>query len=854
MNEQLISYYNKAIKRTKEMAYQDIFHYFETKEALPTFEQYLRERRQYLEQIWLNAWLNSTVSHVSYSEKKSYLSVKGYEVEGISKKIINQMFRNELREVKPFDLFNWLDEEFVNEQQKWNEKYKEARESYIAQHKANKQRELERSFYLSFQNTIEQIVKDKYEELYLYVRFLLGSRLAIEIEQKGILLPSEWITFSEYLDEEFVFSERNYRYSRHLSEKYESIITNDIIDFGPNWLKEQLPNHIFSEYKTTFHHDLSDHILKQYSFDLLVDVSLELFDDLLEEYVQDLIKLIDIPFEIETHKQILITDQNERERKELEEQEAIIRQKEAEAKMIEDIFGREYSPPAGRNIQYVLHVGETNTGKTYQAIKRMKSANSGIYLAPLRLLALEIYESLNEDGIPCSLKTGEEEKIIENASHLSCTVEMFREKDYYDIIVIDEAQMLADRTRGFSWYRAITKANAKEVHIICSFNAKQMILELLGESHIEVHEYVRETPLEVESATFKLGHTRKGDALVCFSRKRVLETASELQRNGKQVSMIYGSMPPETRKKQMQRFINGETTVIVATDAIGMGLNLPIRRIVFLENDKFDGTKRRFLSSQEVKQIAGRAGRKGIYNIGKVAFTNHHKMMTRLLQQEDEPLQGFAIAPTTSVLDRFQKYSRKLGLFFYLWDKYKNPYGTKKASLSEEKLLYEMIEDSIIEAKLSVHELYNFLHLPFSSNEPTLREQWKQKLEAIVEGTELPDPIIKESGLEELELSYKSVGLHLLFLYKLEKRTEAHYWERIREELSDKIHEKLKSGVEVKKRTCIDCHNPLPRRFKFQICDECHSQKRTSKQNGKELKSYVQDQNRMSLKGKNKRK
>ena len=106
--------------------------------------------------------------------------------------------------------------------------------------------------------------------------------------------------------------------------------------------------------------------------------------------------------------------------------------------------------------------------------------------------------------------------------------------------------------------------------------------------------------------------------------------------------------------------------MIVATDAIGMGLNLPIRRIVFLENDKFDGTRRRLLTSQEVKQIAGRAGRKGIYNIGKVAFTRDIRTMRSLLMQEDEPVHTFAIAPTNSVFERFQRYYHDLGTFFEL--------------------------------------------------------------------------------------------------------------------------------------------------------------------------------------------
>ncbi len=124
-------------------------------------------------------------------------------------------------------------------------------------------------------------------------------------------------------------------------------------------------------------------------------------------------------------------------------------------------FGQEYRPSVDRNIHFVLHIGETNTGKTHQALSRMKEAESGLYLAPLRLLALEVYDKLNSEGIPCSLKTGEEEKVTEGASHISCTVEMFYEKDYFDVIVIDEAQMLADKDRGFSWYKAITKGECK---------------------------------------------------------------------------------------------------------------------------------------------------------------------------------------------------------------------------------------------------------------------------------------------------------------------------------------------------------------------------------------------------------
>ncbi|MFT4414246.1 helicase-related protein [Fredinandcohnia humi] len=818
-------YYKAAVERAKTMLMDDIDHYLESKDNIPTFEQYVKERGHFIDQIWLNSWLNTAASHIPFTLKKTYLEEHGFEVEGVRRKLLNQLFRTEIRNVEPFDLIGWLESEFADQKEGWNARYSEARKAYKERIKKQQEREVKSKIFNKLTFYVNELLGDYYEDLYLYVRYLLGSHLAIEIEQKGVTLTTNDITFSAFLDNEIELAyNHNYFYQDDINEKYEDLILKYILDFVPNWLKVHLPKRLFDEYKDTFQNPLTDSVLTEVAYDSFLIIRDELFEDLLGEYVSDLIKLIDIPFDYDRHREIFKKDISNREQMIIKEQEELKRLREEEAKMIEDIFGREYNLLPGRNIEYVLHVGETNTGKTFQAIQRMKEANSGIYLAPLRLLALEIYETLNEEGIPCSLKTGEEEKITEGATHIASTVEMLHEKEFYEVVVIDESQMIADKDRGFSWYKAITKANAKEIHIICSFHAKSMIQQLLWDSQVKVNEYIRDVPLEVEPQLFRLNQARKGDALVCFSRRRVLETAAELQRAGRSVSMIYGSMPPETRKKQIQRFINGETTVIVATDAIGMGLNLPIRRIVFLENDKFDGTKRRWLTSQEVKQIAGRAGRRGIYDIGKVAFTSDSKTMSRLLEQKDEPLQGFAIAPTTGVLERFQRYSRKLGMFFYLWDKFRNPEGTKKATLTEERLLYEMIEDTIIEAKLSLPDLYGFLHLPFSTNEPLLRAQWKKNLEAIVDGHSLPDPVVKESGLEELELSYKAIGLHLLFLYKLGKNTEAHYWERVREEISDKIHEQLKTGVKPAKRVCKRCGKQLPLGFSFSICNECYTE------------------------------
>jgi ATP-dependent RNA helicase SUPV3L1/SUV3 len=831
---QIRALYTISIQQTKEKVYEDIDRYLESHAKMPSYEQYLVDREKFIVQIWINAWLNISSSRVSIKEKKAYLTeIKSYDVENISRKQINQLFRNEMRNYEAFNVINWLTKTFVEPEEKWVKRYKEARGRFLIREQERKEIERRNNVEAKIENYIEELLKQHYLDFYVYVRHFISAKVKNDLDHYGYVIHSPYTTIQTFFHDltEDVYANLHwspsYYYEDTIEERYESVILEYLIDFAPKLLIEYVPIEIHEEFSMTFDKPLTEPLLKDLSVKCFYSFSVEILDNLLDEYLTDFIELELLPFELSAHKDILQRDKENRIHRQAEERAERERQKEEEALMLKDIFGSEYSQPIGRSIQFVLHVGETNTGKTFQALKRMKTAISGLYLGPLRLLALEVYDKLNAEGVACSLKTGEEEKIVHGANHMSCTVEMFHEKDYYEVIVIDESQMIADKDRGFSWFKAITKANAKEVHIIGSFNMKSMILQLLGDSNIKVNEYSRDTPLEVESREFSMKHVRKGDALVCFSRKRVLETASELQKDGFKVSMIYGSMPPETRKKQIQMFNDGVNTVIVATDAIGMGLNLPIRRIVFLENEKFDGIRRRRLTSQEVKQIAGRAGRKGLYDVGIVAFLQEISMMSRLLHQDDDHLHTFAIAPTAGVLERFQKYSRNLGDFFELWEIYESPEGTKKATLIEEYELYETIRGSMVEARLSMKELYGFLHLPFSSYEPVLSKQWRENLMAIVEGKELPEPLIKTEGLEELELSYKSVGLHLLFLYRLDKRTETVYWEKVRDEISDKIHEILKTEVQIKQSKCRKCGKNLPLNFKFHICESCHNSRFT---------------------------
>lgn len=843
--------YPQAIEQTKRKIYEDIYTYFEKEKSLPPLEQYIEDRRDYLNQLWLNVWLNKVTNDVPRSEKKLFLSEKGIEVEGADRKWINRLFRNEMRAYQPFDTKAWLVETFENRPDDWENRHTKARDAYLKWQRVEQLKIDKLLVGDQLEQEANTYVKRNDELIYLYVRYFAAQQLATDFKSKiqyrhvndRLALEEKLIETGSFQSEHFstmqsFFEELTgeiqqteergrsfYEYETYY-DLYQVRIIDYLYEILPELVLAQLSLKMTSGFEDKFHEKMTTSFVGESITDVIYLLAEELIEEVHEEYVSDLLQLAAIPFDPTVHLERYKKDRLLRDERKAEELAEDKRRKETEERMMEDIFGQEYNPSSRKKqIRYVLHIGDTNTGKTHQALERMKTAASGLYLAPLRLLALEVFDKLNSEGIVCSLKTGEEEKTFPDAAHISSTVEMFREKDFYEVVVIDEAQMITDKDRGFSWYKAITKANAKEIHIIGSKSAKSMILQLLEKADIEIREYSRETPLEVETKEFKISQIKKGDALICFSRRRVLETASKLQNDGHKVSVIYGSMPPETRKKQMKQFVQGETKVIVSTDAIGMGLNLPIRRIVFLENEKFDGTRRRRLTSQEVKQIAGRAGRKGIYNVGKVAFVSEIKMMRRLLSQEDQPVHTFAIAPTNSVFERFQSYYHDLGMFFELWSMFESPPGTMKAALSEEKLLYEMIRDTEIEGRLSLMDLYGFLHLPFSTNDTGLINQWEQTMYALTNGNDLPEPVIKKRNLEDLEYTYKAIGLHLLFLYRLVKRTEAIYWERLREEISDQVHETLKTDLKKFIKKCRQCGKKLSWESPYTICEACHAAK-----------------------------
>ena len=267
-----------------------------------------------------------------------------------------------------------------------------------------------------------------------------------------------------------------------------------------------------------------------------------------------------------------------------------------------------------------LYVGPPNSGKTHAAFERLAQAFDGAYLAPLRLLALEGRDRLVARGVPCSLLTGEENVPADGARVVSSTIEMVATNKPIDVAVIDEAQMIFDNFRGWAWTQAIVAVPANEVIIICSAYAVPAIENLLGlcGERCEVRVFERKQHVELLPQPVPIASLKLGDAVVAFSRRDVLMLRDQIAASGHPVSVIYGALPPEVRRREAERFASGASHILVATDAIGMGLNLPIQRILFSTMTKFDGQGDRPLNESEVHQIAGRAGRYGIHEEGFV--------------------------------------------------------------------------------------------------------------------------------------------------------------------------------------------------------------------------------------------
>ncbi|MCW5621565.1 MAG: RNA helicase [Burkholderiales bacterium] len=418
-------------------------------------------------------------------------------------------------------------------------------------------------------------------------------------------------------------------------------------------------------------------------------------------------------------------------------------------------------PAAKLPRRFIALLGPTNSGKTHAAIEALKQARSGVYLAPLRLLANENYERLADAGIAVSLVTGEERKLHPQATHFASTVEMLDPHRSVDVAVIDEVQMLEDAERGSAWTAAICGVAAQTVYVLGSPGAEPALHALAARLGVplEVQHLERKAPLEVEPRPLGgLNALAPGDALIAFSRREVLFLAQQLSRMGRSVATIYGALSPEARRAQARRFESGEAAIVVATDAIGMGLNLPIVRVVFSSVSKFDGYEEDLLPRALLHQIAGRAGRYGIHEAGRVCGLDEfaHRYIARELRRQPHPLHAtrFQVAPSLDHLHALQAATGEQSLEKLLQRFVRN------LDLRDDFFVPANLEDSLARAPLldrtglSLQERVMLSLVPINSNVIVLDAAWRGWVWAMARGETVrlrDDYAIERMELQEAE-------------------------------------------------------------------------------------------------------
>ncbi|WP_310531538.1 helicase-related protein [Novosphingobium sp.] len=257
----------------------------------------------------------------------------------------------------------------------------------------------------------------------------------------------------------------------------------------------------------------------------------------------------------------------------------------------------------------VAVLGPTNTGKTHLAIERLCGHSSGAIGFPLRLLAREVYERVCAMKGPnqVALITGEERIEPKDARYLLCTVEAMPVHADLAFMAIDEVQLAADRERGHIFTDRLLHARGREeTMILGSSTIEPLVRSLLPKA--EIIGRPRFSTLRHAGAK-KLSRVPPRSAIVAFSAEQVYAVAELLRRFRGGAAVVMGALSPETRNKQVAMFQSGEVDYLVATDAIGMGLNLDLDHVAFAGLSKFDGQRQRRLTTAEMAQIAGRAGR-----------------------------------------------------------------------------------------------------------------------------------------------------------------------------------------------------------------------------------------------------
>lgn len=528
-----------------------------------------------------------------------------------------------------------------------------------------------------------------------------------------------------------------------------------------------------------------------------------------------------------------------------------LKRKDVSSAILREYLGQFWLHAEARRInrRVIYHMGPTNSGKTYHAIEALCQANKGCYLAPLRLLASELFDTMNSKGVKTTLLTGEEVIEVPDATHFSSTIEMAKLQQRFDCCVIDEIQMISDPQRGWAWTRALINIQADEIHLCGDHSVLELvkqILALCGDT-LEVREYKRMTELKVMDHQIPLTQLQKSDALIVFSRRNALKYKADLEELDFKVSIVYGRLSPEVRREQARKFDEGETDIMVSTDAIAMGMNLPVKRIVFSALSKFVDNKEIPLTYSEIKQIAGRAGRFKRFPIGEVTTLNRVEDGLRILRnaldhhlgQQNKAMVGPDLEIFSSVNHALESHglpTLMLSEFLRLFNTmtFQKPFYC--VDMKEMIELAEMVEAADENRTLTNAEIFGFACAPVNLGLIEHVQYYLWILKHYVSNQSIfNEPIDEKSdNIDYLETSIKCVELYqwlsrhfnqknFVFDEKQLLENKAKAIERLNELLSDKIG-----------KTCSSCGCKMPANARFNICDECFSKRRFARRGPRE--------------------
>jgi len=335
-------------------------------------------------------------------------------------------------------------------------------------------------------------------------------------------------------------------------------------------------------------------------------------------------------------------------------------------------------------------LGPTNTGKTYLAIETMLSFDSGMIGFPLRLLAREVYDKIIKkislDKV--ALITGEEKIIPANAKYFLCTVESMPVNKHLDFVGIDEIQMCADHERGHIFTDRLLNLRGEKLTMFMGSSTIKNIINKLDEDT----EFINRERLSKLSYVGhkKISRINRKTAIIAFSTEEVYAIAELVRRQKGGAAIVMGSLSPKTRNAQVELYQSGDVDFLVATDAIGMGINMDLENVYFSNLKKFDGKKQRRLNMSEIGQIAGRAGR--YLNDGNFGITGDCK---EIAAEEVELLEGHKFEEIRMLFWRNSNlnFNNALSLIKSLEEKPNTHWLRKIHECGDEKVLRYFLKD-----------------------------------------------------------------------------------------------------------------------------------------------------------------